>query len=487
MELTFESRIELTRIEGRIRTIQQMPELSPEPVLLPDGNADGNRVQVGTVLKDGGRYRMWYLAFPDTGEAKAKYLVAHAESDDGLTWRRTPLDLVAGVPFANNYIDMGIKSVFIDPHAPASHRYRGVGYLRYLRQTWAGSGVDPKGTGSSFYTAHSPDGLHWEVDSPTARWFSGDTVQCAYHPGRNCGLATVKFVRRANGISRRAIWLAECRDGQWGAAVCALMPDTADDAAALARGFVSTDYYELALLPAAQSTVGFLNNFRHLPPLSQSPANYAIFGTSDISLVFQAHPGDQWLHVPSRQSFVSCGDAAWNAGWTGPSTMPVEIGDHHVLYLTGAELSHAWDMDVDWSMNEKWAAVREEAGPRSVIGLARWPKWRLFGLQAEPEGWLDLELGPVAEPSELLLNYRTRPGGSVRVQLYNRAARGDLGEIPGRSAETDVVPLQGDSLGEVVRWQTGSVIEPQPGRCLAARIALDNAAVYAWELRPATG
>jgi len=487
MELMFESRVELTRIEGRIRAVQQTPELLPAPVLVPDGGADGNRVQIGTVLRDGGVYRMWYLAFPDTGEAKAKYLVAHAESDDGITWRRTPLSLVEGVPFANNYTDMGIKSVFVDPYAPASHRYRGVGYLRYLRQTWAGSGVDPKGAGSSYYTAHSADGLHWEVDSPEPRWYSGDTVRCAYHPGRSCGIATFKYTRRANGICRRAIWLAECRDNEWGDAVCALMPDSADDAAALARGFVSTDFYEMALQPAARSTVGFLCNFRHLPPLSESPGNYAIFGMSDISLVFQAHPGDQWLHGPGRQSFIGSGDAPWNQGWTGPSTVPVEMGDDHVLYLTGHEFSHAWHMDVDWSTNEKWDAVREQGGPHSTIGLARWPRWRLFGLQADPEGWIDLELGPSEAPCELLLNYRTGHAGSVRVQLYDRVARADLGDIPGQSGEDDVVPLRGDSLGEVVRWRTGSVIKPSEGRCLAARIALENATVYAWELRPVSG
>ena len=488
MELLFESRVELALTEGKVYAQQEKPEVLAEPVFVPEGPADGNRVQVSRVLKDGGVYRMWYMAFPNHPDVersgrRSDYFYAYAESDDGFTWHRPDLGIVSGVPFGNNYINMA-ASGFIDPDAPPSHRYRGVAYLRYLRQTWAGSDEDARGTGSSFYTVHSADGLHWETDSPEPRWFSGDTCTSAYHTGRGCGLAAIKFVRRVNNIHRRGIWVAEYHDGEWGDPACALMPDPYDDMAAAVRGFVSTDHYNMGMMAAGQGVVGFLNNFRHLPPLSMKPDNYAVYGSSDISLVFQAHAGDRWLHAPARQSFITSGEHAWHNGWTGPSSEPVEIGDHQCLYFTGHPHDHAWDRDLDWQVVDKWEAVREASAAHSVIGLARWPKWRLFGMRADPEGRIEVEVGRIDDPCELILNYRAGASGSVRVQVYDRKGRGDHHDIEGRSSPDHAIPLTGDSLGEVVRWRNGSILTPQDGRTLVARLTLENATVYAWELRP---
>ena len=47
-----------------------------------------------------------------------------------------------------------------------------------------------------------------------------------------------------------------------------------------------------------------------------------------------------------------------------------------------------------------------------------------------------------------------------------------------------VVPLTGDSTGEVVRWKSGMRIPPVPGKRLVARLTMENARVYAWDLRP---
>ena len=42
--------------------VQLPPVIEPEPVVRPDSAADGKLVQLyGTVLRDGGRLRMWYL------------------------------------------------------------------------------------------------------------------------------------------------------------------------------------------------------------------------------------------------------------------------------------------------------------------------------------------------------------------------------------------------------------------------------------------
>ena len=61
MELLFESRMNVLDCEGRIKFIQVKPVIHPEPVIRPDTAVDGSWVSIyGTVLRDGGRFRMWY-------------------------------------------------------------------------------------------------------------------------------------------------------------------------------------------------------------------------------------------------------------------------------------------------------------------------------------------------------------------------------------------------------------------------------------------
>ena len=481
MELLFETRLAITDVRGKLYFVQEQPQTVPDPVMTPEGVCEGNRIAVHTVLRDGGRLRMWYRPFPQADKIDLNCVVAHAESDDGIHWRRTPLGLLDTSPHPNNYTDFGLAScsVFIDPTSSPSRRYRGVGYRRP-----GDKGANPQGTKGCIYTAHSSDGLHWDLDSSEPRWLTGDVVNSAYHPGRGHGLCGMKYSRRMNGITRRAIWTADLHGDAWSDPSCALVPDAFDDVAAIARGYNSSDHYGMGFLPAGRGTVGFVWNFRHKLPLGNKPEHYALYGDCDVSLAYQECAGDRWLHVPSRQSFMNCGSQPWNAGWIRTASAPVEVGDEHWLYFAADAHDHAWHMDADWQPIEKWTRVRQENGFYSVVGLAKWPKWRLFGYHADPEGSVDIEMGEILEPSELLLNYKAACEGNVRVQVFAREGRGDCQDIPGRSDPADSVPLTGDSVGEVVAWKSGTVIHPVPGRRIVARLTLGNATAYAWDLRP---
>ena len=86
---------------------------------------------------------------------------------------------------------------------------------------------------------------------------------------------------------------------------------------------------------------------------------------------------------------------------------------------------------------------------------------------------LTLDLGEIAEPCELVLNYKTEPGGNVRVELE---------DLPEHTL-TDAVPLEGDSTGGVAAWTSGTRIVPQTVGSLTAHIHLERAEVFAYELR----
>ncbi len=482
MNVFFETMRRLSLVEGRVYFIQGQARLDDVPVFLPDPELDGRMVQVKTVLHDGGILRMWYLCDPDfarQGPKRGRYRTAYAESDDGLAWRRPALGLVSDGPAGNNYVNLNVGGVFVDPTAPPAARYRATVYAPQL----LGAGDDPRGLSGGFFTAHSADGLRWELDARQARWLSGDTITSAWHPGWNRGIAAMKFVRLSGGLHRRAIWTAELSGGRWGEAACALAPDEFDDVIARARGFNSTDYYKMGLLPAGAGLVGLIENFRHWLPLSQTPPqHYAIYGMSDITLAYQDGPRDRWLHAPGRAAFIGGDRPAWAAGWLGVASAPVAAGAEHWMYVTADQYSHAWDRTPDWQVDPDLQRRREDSGEQRVIGLARWPRWRMFGFKAAPAGVVELELGALDRPCELILNCETGRQGCVRVQLFARAGRGDKIEISGRSGLDDAIPLHGDCPAAKVAWRDGTRIVPVPHHRLVARIVLEDAAIYAWDL-----
>lgn len=80
MELLFESRMDVVKwIEGKIYPVQCRAALEDAPVLVGDTPVDGGGVSVyGTVLRDGGRFRMWYHAWPKDWDDANATLVAYA-------------------------------------------------------------------------------------------------------------------------------------------------------------------------------------------------------------------------------------------------------------------------------------------------------------------------------------------------------------------------------------------------------------------------
>ena len=473
MEVLFESRLDIKNVEGRLYPIQGKAELHPEPVLVGDTLADAAGASMyGTVLHDGGRYRMWYQAWPEDWGGGNSALVGYAESDNGMDWVKPKLGLVEYGPAPNNLCDLGFHApaVFIDPDAPAGRRYRATGSAapRY-------EGVNPNVKARGYWTAHSADGLNWELDSQAPTWDGGDVITSVYHPGRRCGLVALKHVLSSRGIRRRSVFCAEFRDGAGTAPRCALVPDEFDDVCALARGFASADYYGMGMLPAGMGTVGLLWQFRHnLPRRGDSPVG--VLGVMDVSLVYQPGPAERWIHASGRQDFITHAALPWMAGGVYTASCPIEVGDEHRLYLCGTLCSHGWCFDSAWQMVERLKQQMIEES-FAKIGFARWPKFRLFGFRSDPEGVLTVDVGEIAAPSELVLNYRTDSRGSIRVELA---------DIPGHSLD-DAVALMGDNVGEAAAWKGGTVIRAGNGKRITALIHVESAEVYAFEIRPKRG
>jgi hypothetical protein len=291
----------------------------------------------------------------------------------------------------------------------------------------------------------------------------------------------MKFGPRLGGFRRRSVWTAALNNGEWTEPRAALIPDEFDDVSARARGYDSGDYYGMGMLPAGQATVAFLWQFRHNLPRTAGNGG-GVFGTVDITLAYQSGDGDRWVHLPGRPDFLTHGTTAWTEGGLYSAANVTEAGDEHRLYLTGATRSHGWYVDTEWKLIEARKQQLIDDG-LARIGFAHWPKWRLFGFRGDPEGTFDIDLGPVDQPSQLRLNYEADRGGSIRAHLMLTSPDGST-NIEERS-DADAVRLTGDSVGQVVAWKGGDVIQPSGGRPVTARLSLECASVYAFELVPA--
>lgn len=461
MELLFESRTEITERTGELYFFQRKPTIHPESVLGPDSFVDGaGTMCYGTVLRDNGIFRMWYSAWPrDWKDGANSGLVGYAESDDGLVWRKPNLGLVdyKGKGTDNNLIDIFGHSftVFIDPDAPAGSCYR------------ATMSINGKG-GYGYYTAHSADGLKWEYDQLVPQWKSNDVITSIYHPGQKRGIVAMKArpYPSVNGIPRRSIEIAELRDGRWSEAHSALLPDELTDTDAVSRGYSCGDYYGMGMMPAGSGTVGFLWQFRR---------SDMMHGVNDVTLVYQAGHGERWEHVPGRPDFISHADPSFGKGTVYTSSCPVTVGDEQWLYFTAYTRIHGWYIHKDKEIADRRMQTVIDEG-LSRIGVARWPKWRLFGFRSDPKGSLTLTLHGIKEPCRLLLNYECEQGGSVRISLE---------DMPGRTEENSI-PLTGSSFDAAATWSDGDVLEPRPeGQSVKVTLHMDRASVYAYQILPA--
>ncbi len=485
MQLACEGHPQIRALSAGLRQVLNTPTVLDDAVLWGSSPADASGASLyGSVIREGGRFRLWYQAWPQDWSGEDVVAVACAESEDGLNWHRPDYGLIDCCGSRNNHLtDLPFHSpsVFIDPHAGPQARYRAFGYTapkklagRYSHQVHR----------PGYYTAHSADGLRWQLDAPNPLWPYSDVITAAWDPQADGAQIALKISGRAAGMHRRRFYSAQWSQDQATAPVSALIPDEHDDTNARARGFHTADYYGVGLMPTAGPTVGFLWNFRHQLPLGHSPARMAHYGHEgvvDLSLVYQLERGGRWFHLPGRPDWLRTFDAPlWARGALYTAASPIEVGEETWLYFTGTRDRHGWcGHQVDY--NDYIKRVATEGG-FARIGLAKWRRHRLIGYQAVLPERLHLAPRPAVQ-GRLALNVLTRPGGSVRVGL----ARADGQPLPGYEMDK-CVPIAGDHLETQVRWQ-GDPALPRlvAGEEVMAQVELKDATLYAFDFAQGEG
>jgi len=475
MELLFESRREVVGRRGRLLAFQNTASVSPDPILSPDEDHDrGGCAIYGTVLAEKGSFRMWYQAAAGDHRWDQDFSdVAMAESEDGLVWRKP-----AG-PSGQKLTNLGL-------HSPAISK-QGDLYLA----TGCGkrsSGRNAAAREPGYYLATSRDGWEWELAPGVPPIPGGDVITSLWDERIQTGHAVFKHLRYHGGIQRRCLFEADFTADGWATPRLALMSTDADDHVALMRGGRSADYYGMTLLSSGKTaSLGLVWVFYHQPPYYQSGSG--IFGGSALVPVFRERPEDPWIFAPGRQPFLEHPAGHALAPFFYAASSILTVGDEQRLYCTAFHRGHGWTLN---EQRKRETAVVEQLQAEGIASLhvARWARDRFFGFRAETEAELILDLGPITAPASLRLNYRTTPGGWIRVSVAKNGPGTFLPGFsplpdqaePGWSAD-ECLPLEGDAVDGDVHWTTGTTLPvTTPDQSLIVTIKLFLAECYAYEI-----
>ena len=375
------------------------------------GAVDAQGVQFyGSIIQDGGKYRMWYVAFDDAGKgavASERWRAAYAESTDGVSWVKPELGLVEfRGSKKNNLVDVGaawgfvnLKVIKDDVDSDASRRYKMVTHVYFRHHTRLGT----------LLPFVSADGLTWrpvkEVNPVKGELRKQGLMVPGFHLEPACGLYQ---------------W-----DGQYFLTAQNAMPHTHHYQGRVVRLHRSADFVNWS----ATSTLAFVRTAQH-----------AYLGAGKSREGEQNHEG---IAVWPRGNVLLGVYGRWHgaAAWKDVS---VDLGfvmsnDGH----TFREPQHEWTMlergkDGQWdqggiiqgqgfeNIGEKTFVYygswdpRATGGPevkRGGVGIAAWPRDRMGDLvfDASGEGPGDYQMPKVT--AELVTAAVSRPKEGIFVNV----------------------------------------------------------------------
>ncbi len=432
----------------RLRTGR--PKLTEQPVIVPNTPTDG--VSMGaycTLMKDGGKYRLWYESYLPQQGADEEAQICYAESDDGFTWKKPKLGIISyNGSDANNlvYRHGHGATVFIDPSASSSERYKLIHLDKVPLQV-----VNGRQSNSFLFGAVSPDGIHWKrLTDPVIKHTSDTQSVMSYDASTGKYVAYLRGwePQTRAGYGGRRI-LVRTESAQFGnfpepVPVLALGPQDPPDA----------DIYTSAY----QAWPGAMRAHLMIPAIYHRSSDHV-----DLRLATSRN-GVRW-NFTQGEPFVADGEPGSGFEGTvyaGQGTVPLGDG--------------MWAFPVArYHRTHNMAFTPTAAKPRQGgISLAMLREDGYITLDAEDEGecW--------TQPStfdgvQLKINCWGETGARVLVELT-----GENGTpLPGYALE-DCDGLTGDQLWAAMRWRGNADISSLRGKLIRVRFVLRRVRLHAF-------
>ena len=417
-----------------IRLKVHTPDVVPEFAIPLDRPWEKGMAAYATFLEDNGRFRCWYEYFDG---------MAYAESEDGAHWVKPNLgQWEFNGSTANNILDFGIHgaSVFIDPSAPDSERYKMVGCL------WT---KDEKAVIGAVF----PDGVHWTpLSEPVLRHHHADTQSiCLFDPSLG---RYVLYTRQMDGVmQRRGVNRSVSEDFRHfppSEPVVECNPFDPPDWDIYCNGY--------SKWPGAAAHIMRLSVYKH---------------TSDTINVHLAtsRDGVRWHRPQGTMPWIDGGPShsdPYPSVYACAGILPTAPGEWST-YIGVAHLAH----------NEPQERLARPAG----ILRVRMRAHGFMSLSSESRG--EFWTIPFTLDSDAIhLNTKTRYSGFVRAEILassggrTGAETADNRPIAGYSLE-EGVPITGDYLDAPLAWKDGHRLDKLRGRTVRLHFVLYKADLYA--------
>lgn len=441
------------------------PVIGPEPLYASTGYCN--------TLADGDRIRMWYQPRSKEELIANPTLVAYAESTDGLHWETPELGLrELARSLRNNLTELSVHCPSIIRNPDTTDAQKAWLAVGNLNSPWG------------FFTAHSPDGLRWQLDGGEPIFPLGDVGTFIYDEYRGQFFGTPKIDMPVRLFSRRNIAVSTSDDFyRWTNPRLVLVPDEMDDQIAHVRGFHHCDFYGMGVLPLPDLLVGFLWVFWIREPLEPGTGKFGfhryghgIFGSVDVQLTY-SYDGLYWHRAPGRQSVMENGPTGtFDASGIYTSFRPLLRNGNLLVYYDGESMEHGFQIDQCWQ--PRGGTVWKDEFTPGGIGLATFPHLRLAGFSSLEDGTVDVRL-PGNDVSDCLWINARCPNGHVKAEVLDRDT---MQPVAGLSLENSI-PFTGDEGYAELQWKDASITNAPRDRYLIARFTLRNADLFAYGLK----
>jgi hypothetical protein len=445
---------------------------------------EGAGVALTTVIRDGGMFRGWGAPFTTSGDPPGQRYFYYLESHDGLSWVRPNLGIVdVNGSRANNVVnifDTDGGSIFLDPSAPASERFKLIAegpfppdviaaYKRQRPGDWD-SKITESGTDRSkgVKGAVSADGVHWKMFPEPLVMEMTDTQLTGYFDAQLRKYVIYTRTWATGPRSPRAVQHEQQMRSD--------LPVKASNWWNVGRRSIgrseSSDYrqfpmHEMILEPGPDllpSDVLYTNCKTAMPG---APDHHLLFPTiwhtaNDTTSVTLAasHDGKMWHFVPGAPVLEPGPMGAFDGGCLFAHPNLLELADgRFVLPYTGYSVPHKYPRKL-W----KYAP-----------GYAVWPKGRVIALEAREYGEF-ATVGLVPPGRKLRINALTPAGGSILVEVAGMDGK----PLPGRSF-AQAKRIIGDQHWTPVVWGGQEDLGFEDGAGIILRFRLDHAQLYGLE------
>ncbi len=424
----------LSGLEGSAKLEVQRPQ--PQEVVLVTGEPwEGNTCAYYTILQDGDTFRMYYRGshYDELKQAGTHpEVVCYAESRDGIHWVKPELGLCEfGGSTANNIIWNGIGTHNFTPFVDANPNCAPEARLKAL-------GRAERGRTHGLYAFQSADGIHWSLMSEQpvitegvfdsqnlAFWDPVAGLYRDYHRGFRNKIRDIMTCTSTDFL-------------HWTKPVYLEYPEAPVQ-----------HLYTNAIRPydrAPHILIGFPTRYlpqegQRVEPVFMSSRDGHTFRRFDTEVISQDAPADR---KGNRSNYMA----------NGVVSLPGKDGELSV-YATEAYYT----------------------GPDSRLRRFTYRRDGFVALTADGEGGAATTVPVSFTGKELLLNYQTRKGGLLLVELQDAAGK----PLPGFTAE-DCTPLTGGHLAGPVTWKGGDVAS-LAGKPVRLRFLLKGAKLYSWQFR----